>query len=156
MFPAIPRRCSSCSSWRLTGILLVSYFIIIIFASLITRWYYSCVFAALDCLVRATEDTVNFASSSHSRSSSSKPRRPSNSRSDNSNTSFADFVLKVVTRSEVTIGVLLVALVYIHRARPHLSIGQDEWALEQVFLGALILAAKVCLVFFLLSDHLGC
>jgi hypothetical protein len=38
---------------------------------------------------------------------------------------------------------VLVSLVYIRRATPHLSIGAEQWACERVFLGALILAAKV-------------
>ena len=40
-------------------------------------------------------------------------------------------------------GVLLVALVYIERSKPHLTIATEDWARERVFLGALILAAKV-------------
>jgi hypothetical protein len=39
---------------------------------------------------------------------------------------------------------LLVTLVYIQRAKFHLHIGLEQWALERVFLGALIVASKVC------------
>ncbi|KAF7341095.1 Cyclin N-terminal domain-containing protein [Mycena venus] len=48
----------------------------------------------------------------------------------------------LLSRAEVTPATLLVSLVYIHRARPHLSIALEEWALERVFLGALIVASK--------------
>lgn len=37
---------------------------------------------------------------------------------------------------------LIVSLVYIDRAKPHLHIGLEQWALERVFLGALIVASK--------------
>ncbi|KAJ7706817.1 hypothetical protein B0H17DRAFT_1192382 [Mycena rosella] len=37
---------------------------------------------------------------------------------------------------------VLAALVYVARARPHLSIALEEWALERVFLSALIAASK--------------
>lgn len=56
---------------------------------------------------------------------------------------FVEFVSNVLSRSEVKAPIILVSLVYIHRAMPHLSIGTAQWACERVFLGALILAAKV-------------
>jgi hypothetical protein len=52
------------------------------------------------------------------------------------------FVSDVITRAEVTMPTLLATLVYIDRARPHLHIGLEQWALERVFLGALIVASK--------------
>ncbi|KAF8624129.1 hypothetical protein AX15_006035 [Amanita polypyramis BW_CC] len=55
---------------------------------------------------------------------------------------FTTFVTNVVTRAEITTPTLLAALVYIDRARPHLHIALEEWALERVFLGALIVASK--------------
>ncbi|KAJ6521451.1 hypothetical protein DFH09DRAFT_1047888 [Mycena vulgaris] len=55
---------------------------------------------------------------------------------------FTTFVTTVLTRAEVTAPTLLTALVYVARARPHLSIAMEEWALERVFLGALITASK--------------
>ncbi|KAJ7157067.1 hypothetical protein C8R43DRAFT_852573, partial [Mycena crocata] len=55
---------------------------------------------------------------------------------------FASFVTTVLIRAEVTTPTLLTALVYIVRARPHLIIALPEWALERVFLGALIVASK--------------
>ncbi|KAJ7154167.1 hypothetical protein C8R46DRAFT_912079 [Mycena filopes] len=55
---------------------------------------------------------------------------------------FTPFVHTVLSRAEVTPATALTALVYIHRARPHLSIALEEWALERVFLGALITASK--------------
>jgi len=40
--------------------------------------------------------------------------------------------------------VLLATLVYITRAKPHLHIETEDWACERVFLGALMVASKVC------------
>lgn len=59
---------------------------------------------------------------------------------------FAEFVSNVLSRSEAKVPIVLVSLVYIHRAKPHLSIGTAQWACERVFLGALMLAAKVSFV----------
>ncbi|KAJ7453551.1 hypothetical protein B0H11DRAFT_272746 [Mycena galericulata] len=55
---------------------------------------------------------------------------------------FTSFVARVLTRAEVAPATVLVTLVYIARARPHLSIALAQWARERVFLGALIAAAK--------------
>ncbi len=56
---------------------------------------------------------------------------------------FLNFVNNVLYKAEVKVPVLLVALVYIDRARPHLQIALEQWACERVFMGALILANKV-------------
>ena len=61
-------------------------------------------------------------------------------------TKFIAFVTNVLTRAEVTTPTLLAALVYIDRAKPHLHIGLEQWALERVFLGSIIVASKVCLL----------
>ncbi|KAJ6527054.1 hypothetical protein B0H19DRAFT_970096, partial [Mycena capillaripes] len=55
---------------------------------------------------------------------------------------FTRFVSTVLARADVRPPVLLVALVYISRLRPHLCMDEEEWALERVFLGALICASK--------------
>ncbi|KAJ7649757.1 hypothetical protein FB45DRAFT_2162 [Roridomyces roridus] len=55
---------------------------------------------------------------------------------------FAGFVTNVLLRAEVKTPTLLVALAYVSRALPHLSIVHEEWALERVFLGALVCADK--------------
>ncbi|KAK7052061.1 cyclin N-terminal domain-containing protein [Favolaschia claudopus] len=55
---------------------------------------------------------------------------------------FPSFVSSIISRAEITPATLLVALVYITRSRRHLSIALEEWALERVFLGALIVASK--------------
>jgi hypothetical protein len=57
---------------------------------------------------------------------------------------FTTFVTNVITRAELTTPVILASLVYIDRAKPHLHIALEEWALERVFLGAVIIASKVC------------
>jgi hypothetical protein len=62
-------------------------------------------------------------------------RRPSHK-------SFHTFATNVITRAEVTTPTVLVALTYMDRAKPHLHIALEEWALERVFLGALIVASK--------------
>ncbi|KAL1744416.1 hypothetical protein HDZ31DRAFT_38657 [Schizophyllum fasciatum] len=55
---------------------------------------------------------------------------------------FAAFASNVIDNSGVAMPVLLVALVYLRRARGQLRIDLDEWAYHRVFLGALIAAAK--------------
>ncbi|KAJ7481012.1 hypothetical protein B0H11DRAFT_1229735 [Mycena galericulata] len=55
---------------------------------------------------------------------------------------FTSFVSLVLSRAEVSPATVLVALVYVARARTEISIGLEEWALERVFLGALIVASK--------------
>lgn len=60
---------------------------------------------------------------------------------------FTTFVENVLTRAEVTMSTLLATLVYIDRSKPHLHIGLEQWALERVFLGALIVASKVRSIF---------
>ncbi|KIL00079.1 hypothetical protein PAXRUDRAFT_360398 [Paxillus rubicundulus Ve08.2h10] len=57
-------------------------------------------------------------------------------------TDFATFVANVLSRAEVTIPTILVSLVYIDRAKPHLQIALEEWACERVFLGAVMIASK--------------
>jgi hypothetical protein len=57
---------------------------------------------------------------------------------------FTTFVTNVLTRAEVSMPTLLATLVYIDRAKPHLQIALEEWAFERVFLGAVMVASKVC------------
>ena len=56
---------------------------------------------------------------------------------------FLKFVTDVIQKAEVKVPAILVTLVYIDRAKPHLQIALEQWACERVFLGALILANKV-------------
>ena len=86
-------------------------------------------------LVDAVVETVDFAMGRPS-SSSPRTRRPEHAK-------FTTFVKNVVERAEVTIQTILATLVYIDRAKPHLHIALEEWALERVFLGAIIVASKV-------------
>ncbi|KAF9064630.1 hypothetical protein BDP27DRAFT_1230201 [Rhodocollybia butyracea] len=87
---------------------------------------------AVDCVA----DTVDFAMGRTFHPRGRTPsRRPELSK-------FTTFATNVLARAEVTTPVLLSALVYIDRARPHLHIALEEWALERVFLGALIIASK--------------
>lgn len=88
----------------------------------------------VDCVV----DTVDYAMgrpSSSSHRGRSMSRRPEH-------TKFTAFVSNVLTRAEVTLPTLLVSLVYINRAKPHLQIALEEWACERVFLGAIMVASK--------------
>jgi hypothetical protein len=55
---------------------------------------------------------------------------------------FHTLITTVLSRAEISAPTLLVSLVYIQRARPHLCISLEEWALEHVFFGALICASK--------------
>lgn len=89
----------------------------------------------VDCVV----ETVDYAMGRPTPSSSrgrSRGRRPEHAK-------FTTFVKNVVERAEITTHTILAALVYIDRAKPHLHIALEEWALERVFLGAIIVASKV-------------
>ncbi|KAG6844002.1 hypothetical protein H0H87_010817 [Tephrocybe sp. NHM501043] len=90
----------------------------------------------IEYVVDCVADTVDYAMGRPS-SSRGRPvaRRPEH-------TKFTTFVTNVITRAEVTTPTLLAALVYIDRAKPHLHIALEEWALERVFLGAIIVASK--------------
>jgi hypothetical protein len=90
----------------------------------------------IDYVVQCTVEAVDFALGSVSSSSTSNPKDVYR------HAEFTEFVSNVLSRSEVKVPVILVSLVYIHRAKPYLSIGTAQWACERVFLGALILAAK--------------
>jgi hypothetical protein len=89
--------------------------------------------------VRCTTDAVDYAMG---RGSSSDPRARRGLRSP-LHTSFAEFATRVIQRSQVALPVILVALVYIERARPHLFVELEQWACERIFLGALVVASKV-------------
>ncbi|KAJ6480793.1 hypothetical protein C8R47DRAFT_1018787 [Mycena vitilis] len=97
----------------------------------------------LDYIVDAVAETVDFAMGRTHGHGLATPH-VARGRSTHSPylTKFSTFVSTVLTRAEVTPATMLVALVYIARARPHLSIALEEWALERVFLGATIVASK--------------
>src|SRR6267378_7356541 len=103
----------------------------------------------LEYTVDRVVETVDYAMGRPTPSSSGRSaRRPEHAK-------FTNFVATVLTRAEVTMPTLLATFVYIDRARPHLHIGLEQWALERVFLGALIVASKVCLhLASLFSKHL--
>ncbi|KAH8798487.1 hypothetical protein DL96DRAFT_1539655 [Flagelloscypha sp. PMI_526] len=90
----------------------------------------------IEYIVDCTIETVDFAmgrpTSSRGRTLHRNPFR----------TRFTSFVTDVVTTSEVSMPTLIAALAYITRAQPYLNIAREEWALERVFLGALIVASK--------------
>ncbi|KAF8163713.1 hypothetical protein B0H34DRAFT_652080 [Crassisporium funariophilum] len=88
----------------------------------------------VDCVVETVDYAMGHPTASTSRGRSAT-RRPEHEK-------FTTFVTNVLTRAEVTTSTLLCALVYIDRAKPHLHIGLEQWALERVFLGSLIVASK--------------
>ncbi|KDQ33106.1 hypothetical protein PLEOSDRAFT_20533 [Pleurotus ostreatus PC15] len=92
----------------------------------------------IDYMVDCVAETVDYAMGRPSPSSSHRGRKSRRSEY----TKFTTFVTNVITRAEVATPVYLAALVYIDRARPHLHIALEEWALERVFLGSLIVASK--------------
>lgn len=93
-------------------------------------------FGSLDYVVQCTTEAVDFALGRVSSFNTSNPKHV------NRHAEFAEFVSNVLSRSQVRVPIILVSLVYIHRAMPYLSIGMEQWACERVFLGALISAAK--------------
>ena len=54
--------------------------------------------------------------------------------------------LDLVHRSRIGISVILVALVYLERARPQFKISDQRWACERILIGALVLASKVIVI----------
>ena len=59
---------------------------------------------------------------------------------------FSIFVERVLRAAEVSLTDILVTIVYLRRARAHLSLDSEKWVLHRVFLGALVLAHKVSLI----------
>ncbi|KAF7337820.1 Cyclin N-terminal domain-containing protein [Mycena venus] len=97
----------------------------------------------IDYLVDAVAETVDYAMGrTHSTSPSLSQVARGRSTHSPYLQKFTTFAATVLSRAEVTSATVLVALVYISRARPHLSIALEEWALERVFLGSLIVASK--------------
>jgi len=92
---------------------------------------------AIATIVEESTETVNYAlglpTTSRGRSSTRATK----------NKEFTKFVERVLETAEVSITDILVTLVYMRRARAHLSIETEDWALHRVFLGALVLAHKV-------------
>lgn len=68
---------------------------------------------------------------------------------------FAQFVWRMICTSRVSAAVVLVALIYIKRAKPHLRITSERWACERIFVGALVLAGKVSLFFCLVTSGMS-
>ena len=95
-----------------------------------------CVF--VEYVVEVVADTVDY---SMGRSPSTSRRRSAAHQTKLA--AFTTFVSNVLTRAEVATPVVLATLVYVDRAKPHLHIALEEWALERVFLGALMCASKV-------------
>ncbi|KAI0790835.1 hypothetical protein C8Q75DRAFT_877279 [Abortiporus biennis] len=61
---------------------------------------------------------------------------------DSQRTKLLDFLDRIVYKADIKVPVLLVALVYIERAKPNLQITTEQWAYERVCLGAIMLAYK--------------
>ncbi|KAF9017132.1 hypothetical protein BDZ89DRAFT_891711, partial [Hymenopellis radicata] len=55
---------------------------------------------------------------------------------------FAKFVMRVIQRSRTPMPAILVALVYIDRTIPDMSLSSRDWVLEAVFVAAVMLAYK--------------
>ncbi|KAK7455196.1 hypothetical protein VKT23_011069 [Stygiomarasmius scandens] len=89
----------------------------------------------IEYVVDCVADTVDYAMGRPPVRGRQASRRPELAK-------FTNFVSTVLTRAEVTTPVVLATLVYIDRAKPHLHIALEEWALERVFLGALVIASK--------------
>ncbi|KAJ7705805.1 hypothetical protein B0H14DRAFT_2547883 [Mycena olivaceomarginata] len=99
----------------------------------------------IEYVVGCVSETVDFAmgrTPAPSLAPASPTSSSSNSQGSPYHTKFTAFVTTVLFRAKVAAPTVLTSLVYIIRARPHLSIPGEEWALERVFLGALIVASK--------------
>lgn len=94
--------------------------------------------AFLELAVETVEEVVGYALHASHVSQGRSSRQTSQRHN------FLQFVTTVLCNARVTPPVLLVATAYIERAKPHLEIMQARWAKERVFMGALILANKVC------------
>jgi hypothetical protein len=57
---------------------------------------------------------------------------------------FNKFVSNIIRRSQTRTTTVLVALLYLKRAKFDLDVPPVEWILYRLFMGALILATKVC------------
>ena len=91
----------------------------------------------IEQVAQSTVEVINFALGIPPASSRGHPTTRANKYAE-----FTEFVTSVIERAEVIVSDILVALVYIQRARPYLSIQTEDWALHRVFLGALIVASK--------------
>ena len=56
---------------------------------------------------------------------------------------FEQFVSNVIRRSRTRTPTILVALLYMRRAKVHMDVPPLDWILHRLFLGSLILATKV-------------
>ncbi|KAJ7463351.1 hypothetical protein FB451DRAFT_1562336 [Mycena latifolia] len=88
----------------------------------------------VDYIVDCVADTVA--------SAMGHPASPAPSSSASTKRAFTSFVRTLHSRAEVALPTILTALVYVSRARPFLSIALPQYALERVWLGALIAASK--------------
>ena len=91
----------------------------------------------VEYVVDTVLETVDFALG---RSQPGKVHR----RTTSADTSFPLLVNNIFTRLQIGMPVVLVTLAYLDRAKSHLYIGPSQWAHERVFLGALMVASKVC------------
>ncbi|KAJ7286524.1 hypothetical protein C8J57DRAFT_1169318 [Mycena rebaudengoi] len=95
----------------------------------------------IEYVVDIVAETVDYAMGRPVPSPSARGRSHTRTRSAHLH-KFTSFASTVLSRAEVSAPVVLASLVYIQRAKPHLHIALEEWALERVFLGALICASK--------------
>ena len=91
----------------------------------------------IEQIVQSTVEVVNYALDIPPSSSRGRPATRANKYAE-----FTEFATGVIERAEATVSDILVALVYIQRARPYLSVQTEDWALHRVFLGVLITASK--------------
>ncbi|KAJ7753102.1 hypothetical protein DFH07DRAFT_1061552 [Mycena maculata] len=93
----------------------------------------------IDYVVDCVYETVDHALGRLAFSLPTRGRSPARS---NPRKKFTSFVSNVLARAEVSPATLLVALIYIARARRRLVLTLRQYALERVFLGALIVSNK--------------
>ncbi|KAF9065515.1 Golgi CORVET complex core vacuolar protein 8-domain-containing protein [Rhodocollybia butyracea] len=91
----------------------------------------------IDYVVDCVVETIDFAMGRSPRSS-----RSTSSTVEPKVSAFTAFVANVLIRANVKTPVILTALAYLARGKPHLHVATEEMALERAFLGALIIASK--------------
>lgn len=106
----------------------------------------------VDYLVYTTTDVAAHALDPNSTESARLSLLVLSDRMHNEYCGFDRFVWNVVQRGRTQTPTILVALLYLRRAKIYMDVPPLDWILHRLFLGALVLATTVC-YFFFFRDH---